>query len=64
MVNSVSFFHSSTENPPFWIPIHIVIPERPTESAVFNVTAGTLISQLFHFYCVGLFCLILFFTWK
>ncbi|WJX26596.1 Mediator of RNA polymerase II transcription subunit 16 [Trifolium repens] len=21
---------SSTENPPFWIPIHIVIPERPT----------------------------------
>ena len=31
---------SSNANPPFWIPIHIVIPERPTESTVFNVTAG------------------------
>ncbi|KAG4948442.1 hypothetical protein JHK84_041896 [Glycine max] len=31
---------SSTGNPPFWIPIHIVIPERPTECAVFNVIAG------------------------
>ncbi|XP_027186072.1 mediator of RNA polymerase II transcription subunit 16-like isoform X2 [Cicer arietinum] len=30
----------STVNPPFWIPIHIVIPERPTESAVFNVIAA------------------------
>ncbi|XP_021740552.1 LOW QUALITY PROTEIN: mediator of RNA polymerase II transcription subunit 16-like [Chenopodium quinoa] len=30
---------SSSANPPFWIPIHIVIPERPTESAVFNVIA-------------------------
>ncbi|XP_010686537.2 mediator of RNA polymerase II transcription subunit 16 isoform X1 [Beta vulgaris subsp. vulgaris] len=30
---------SSNANPPFWIPIHIVIPERPTESAVFNVIA-------------------------
>ncbi|KAL4349117.1 hypothetical protein AHAS_Ahas10G0009900 [Arachis hypogaea] len=30
---------SSTANPPFWIPIHIVIPERPTECAVFDVLA-------------------------
>ncbi|XP_038711662.1 mediator of RNA polymerase II transcription subunit 16-like isoform X2 [Tripterygium wilfordii] len=28
---------SSNTNPPFWIPIHIVNPERPTECAVFNV---------------------------
>ncbi|KAL5537868.1 hypothetical protein UlMin_046213 [Ulmus minor] len=27
--------------PPFWIPIHIVIPERPTECAVFNVVADS-----------------------
>lgn len=33
---------SSTGNPPFWIPIHIMIPERPTECAVFNVIAGIL----------------------
>ncbi|XP_061349376.1 mediator of RNA polymerase II transcription subunit 16-like isoform X1 [Gastrolobium bilobum] len=32
---------SSTANPPFWIPIHIVIPERPTECAVFNVIADS-----------------------
>ncbi|GAB2231421.1 hypothetical protein Droror1_Dr00010427 [Drosera rotundifolia] len=32
---------SSHANPPFWIPIHIVIPERPTESAVFNVIADS-----------------------
>ncbi|XP_077241731.1 mediator of RNA polymerase II transcription subunit 16-like isoform X2 [Tasmannia lanceolata] len=32
---------SSNENPPFWIPIHIVNPERPTESAVFNVIADS-----------------------
>ncbi|KAK9714700.1 hypothetical protein RND81_06G113500 [Saponaria officinalis] len=32
---------SSNSNPPFWIPIHIVIPERPTESAVFNVIADS-----------------------
>ncbi|KAL4626755.1 hypothetical protein ACB092_05G120400 [Castanea dentata] len=32
---------SSNANPPFWIPIHIVIPERPTECAVFNVTADS-----------------------
>ncbi|XP_022642947.1 mediator of RNA polymerase II transcription subunit 16 isoform X2 [Vigna radiata var. radiata] len=32
---------SSTGNPPFWIPIHIVIPERPTECAVFNVIADS-----------------------
>ncbi|XP_077226254.1 mediator of RNA polymerase II transcription subunit 16-like [Tasmannia lanceolata] len=30
---------SSNTNPPFWIPIHLVNPERPTECAVFNVTA-------------------------
>ncbi|KAF5944428.1 hypothetical protein HYC85_018505 [Camellia sinensis] len=30
---------SSNANPPFWIPIHIVIPERPTECSVFNVIA-------------------------
>ncbi|RDX72790.1 Mediator of RNA polymerase II transcription subunit 16, partial [Mucuna pruriens] len=39
---------SSTANPPFWIPIHIVIPERPTECAVFNVIAGILM-LLLHF---------------
>lgn len=33
---------SSNANAPFWIPIHIVIPERPTECAVFNVIAGSL----------------------
>lgn len=32
---------SSNANPPFWIPVHIVIPERPTESAVFNVIADS-----------------------
>ncbi|KAE9607205.1 hypothetical protein Lalb_Chr09g0327601 [Lupinus albus] len=32
---------SSTTNPPFWIPIHIVIPERPTECSVFNVIADS-----------------------
>lgn len=32
---------SSNENSPFWIPIHIVIPERPTECAVFNVIADS-----------------------
>nr|XP_027105247.1 mediator of RNA polymerase II transcription subunit 16-like isoform X1 [Coffea arabica] len=32
---------SSNANPPFWIPIHIVIPERPTECAVFNVVADS-----------------------
>lgn len=33
-------FFSSNANPPFWIPIHIINPERPTECAVFNVKAG------------------------
>ncbi|PIA30622.1 hypothetical protein AQUCO_05400011v1 [Aquilegia coerulea] len=32
---------SSSAHPPFWIPIHIVNPERPTECAVFNVTADS-----------------------
>ncbi|KAJ6833876.1 uncharacterized protein M6B38_336640 [Iris pallida] len=32
---------SSHANPPFWIPIHIVNPERPTECAVFNVKADS-----------------------
>ncbi|XP_022723198.1 mediator of RNA polymerase II transcription subunit 16 isoform X4 [Durio zibethinus] len=32
---------SSNANPPFWIPIHIVIPERPTECTVFNVIADS-----------------------
>ncbi|XP_021858301.2 mediator of RNA polymerase II transcription subunit 16 isoform X1 [Spinacia oleracea] len=32
---------SSNANPPFWIPIHIVIPERPTESSIFNVIADS-----------------------
>ncbi|KAF8409292.1 hypothetical protein HHK36_005366 [Tetracentron sinense] len=32
---------SSNANPPFWIPIHIVNPERPTECAVFNVKADS-----------------------
>ncbi|KAF9588006.1 hypothetical protein IFM89_006885 [Coptis chinensis] len=31
----------SSENPAFWIPIHIVNPERPTECAVFNVIADS-----------------------
>ncbi|KAL1560182.1 Mediator of RNA polymerase II transcription subunit 16 [Salvia divinorum] len=31
----------STANSPFWIPIHIVIPERPTECTVFNVIADS-----------------------
>ncbi|XP_065877098.1 mediator of RNA polymerase II transcription subunit 16 [Euphorbia lathyris] len=32
---------SSNANPPFWIPVHIIIPERPTECAVFNVIADS-----------------------
>ncbi|KAI5059444.1 hypothetical protein GOP47_0025763 [Adiantum capillus-veneris] len=32
----------STASPLFWIPIHIIHPERPTEHAVFNVTADSL----------------------
>ncbi|KAG7553002.1 hypothetical protein ISN45_Aa06g035720 [Arabidopsis thaliana x Arabidopsis arenosa] len=32
---------SSKANTPFWIPIHILIPERPTECAVFNVVADS-----------------------
>ncbi|KAK1291105.1 Mediator of RNA polymerase II transcription subunit 16 [Acorus calamus] len=32
---------SSSANPPFWIPIHIINPERPTECAVFNVIADS-----------------------
>uniref|UniRef100_A0A1J3K844 Mediator of RNA polymerase II transcription subunit 16 n=1 Tax=Noccaea caerulescens TaxID=107243 RepID=A0A1J3K844_NOCCA len=32
---------SSKANSPFWIPIHILIPERPTECAVFNVVADS-----------------------
>ncbi|CDY70651.1 BnaCnng69220D, partial [Brassica napus] len=32
---------SSKAIPPFWIPIHILIPERPTECAVFNVVADS-----------------------
>lgn len=32
---------SSSANSPFWIPIHIVIPERPTECTVFNVIADS-----------------------
>lgn len=32
---------SSNANPPFWIPIHIVNPERPTEYAVINVIADS-----------------------
>ncbi|CAI9279492.1 unnamed protein product [Lactuca saligna] len=32
---------SSNANPPFWIPIPIMIPERPTESPVFNVMADS-----------------------
>ncbi|XP_048490633.1 mediator of RNA polymerase II transcription subunit 16 isoform X3 [Beta vulgaris subsp. vulgaris] len=38
-MTSLMYRASSNANPPFWIPIHIVIPERPTESAVFNVIA-------------------------
>ncbi|KAM7262716.1 hypothetical protein ACFE04_000399 [Oxalis oulophora] len=32
---------SSKTNSPFWIPIHIINPERPTECAVFNVVADS-----------------------
>ncbi|XVF87510.1 hypothetical protein PTKIN_Ptkin18bG0125800 [Pterospermum kingtungense] len=32
---------SSNANTLFWIPIHIVIPERPTKCAVFNVIADS-----------------------
>lgn len=32
---------SSKANPPFWIPIHVINPERPTECAVFNVKADS-----------------------
>ncbi|XP_042422387.1 mediator of RNA polymerase II transcription subunit 16-like [Zingiber officinale] len=32
---------SSITNPPFWIPIHIVNAERPTECVVFNVKADS-----------------------
>ncbi|KAF9590577.1 hypothetical protein IFM89_035895 [Coptis chinensis] len=32
---------SSNGRPPFWIPIHIVNPERPTECADFNVIADS-----------------------
>ncbi|KAL7088874.1 hypothetical protein ACP275_13G155200 [Erythranthe tilingii] len=32
---------SSSTIPPFWIPIHLVIPERPTECTVFNVIADS-----------------------
>ncbi|KAG1355171.1 mediator of RNA polymerase II transcription subunit 16 [Cocos nucifera] len=32
---------SSNANPPFWIPIHILNPERPTECSVFNVKADS-----------------------
>ncbi|ERM95218.1 mediator of RNA polymerase II transcription subunit 16 isoform X1 [Amborella trichopoda] len=32
---------SSNVKPPFWIPIHIVNPERPTEHAVFDVPADS-----------------------
>ncbi|PKA60149.1 Mediator of RNA polymerase II transcription subunit 16 [Apostasia shenzhenica] len=32
---------SSNVSPPFWIPIHILNPERPTECAVFNAKADS-----------------------
>ncbi|KAG9158832.1 hypothetical protein Leryth_024244 [Lithospermum erythrorhizon] len=32
---------SSSANSPFWIPIHMVIPERPTECSMFNVIADS-----------------------
>ncbi|ONM05394.1 Mediator of RNA polymerase II transcription subunit 16 [Zea mays] len=32
---------SSNSSPPFWIPIHILNPERPTECSVFNVKADS-----------------------
>ncbi|MCO5608736.1 hypothetical protein L7F22_062951 [Adiantum nelumboides] len=32
----------SSASPFFWIPIHIIHPERPTEHAVFNITADSL----------------------
>uniref|UniRef100_A0A6N2KZG3 Uncharacterized protein n=1 Tax=Salix viminalis TaxID=40686 RepID=A0A6N2KZG3_SALVM len=37
---------SSNANPPFWIPIHVVIPERPTECTVFNILLVILFNLL------------------
>ncbi|XP_024540755.1 mediator of RNA polymerase II transcription subunit 16-like isoform X1 [Selaginella moellendorffii] len=31
----------SRQKPTFWIPVHVVDPERPTEHAIFNVVADT-----------------------
>lgn len=57
LLSSYWFCFSSTTNPPFWIPIHIVNPERPTECAVFNVKAGNLCYQLLVFRTFAMFSL-------
>ena len=39
----------STQEPAFWIPVHLVDPERPTEHSIFNVPAGNTLTMLsFH----------------
>jgi hypothetical protein len=38
--SNIFYTFSSSSSPPFWIPIHILNPERPTECSVFNVRAG------------------------
>jgi hypothetical protein len=35
----------SSSEPAFWIPVHVVDPERPTEHSIFNVPAGIYHSQ-------------------
>jgi hypothetical protein len=35
----------SSSEPAFWIPVHVVDPERPTEHSIFNVPAGIYRSQ-------------------
>jgi hypothetical protein len=34
-----------SSEPAFWIPVHVVDPERPTEHSIFNVPAGIYHSQ-------------------
>ncbi|CAI8602487.1 unnamed protein product [Vicia faba] len=39
--NSKNLEEKKTEAEHFWIPVHIIIPERPTECSVFNVIADS-----------------------
>ncbi|KAG0566204.1 hypothetical protein KC19_7G045700 [Ceratodon purpureus] len=40
-VETCSRDQGSTQEPAFWIPIHLVDPERPTEHSIFNVLADS-----------------------